>query len=207
MTDRINEIWDVPGYATVLDTAWIKLGVESDTHYECLNMCADLTSGSVLDAGCGMGHFFYILKKRGYSEPYTGFDNSVEMLKKARGYFPDDSSKFITGDIYNMEGLPYADTVTCFAVLIHLPEIETPVHELWRHTVKRLIITTRVSDPEPSFLHLRAYSAGVDMPPGKMLHIRGDSRADLMKLFNGLGGSVNERVYDSRTSIFTIDRI
>lgn len=52
---------------------------------------------SVLDLGCGLGHFATFLKDRGHGARYTGIDASEKMVQRAHERLPDKD--FRTGDV------------------------------------------------------------------------------------------------------------
>ena len=92
---------------------------------------------TILDAGAGIGQDYPKLKELGYD--YTGIDVTSEMVEYARKKHPD--GRFDVGDIYN---LPFNDqqfdVVLCHDVLIHIPDFEKALAELWRVTKKFLVI-------------------------------------------------------------------
>jgi ubiquinone/menaquinone biosynthesis C-methylase UbiE len=84
---------------------------------------------SVLDVGCGTGHFLSELRSRGYE--VSGVDGSAEMLVHARGLNP--SCEIHQADV---EALPFAkasfDYVVCVEVLRYLPEPYPCIAEMAR---------------------------------------------------------------------------
>jgi SAM-dependent methyltransferase len=104
-----------------------------------MKLAALLIEGeSILDMGCGVGHQYPYVKHL----KYLGVDNSTPMLEKARQFHPE--ATFTYGDIYNMNGLPVMDTVLCQSLMIHLPDTDKPIAELWKHTGKALIFSTPI---------------------------------------------------------------
>lgn len=135
MSERYWEIWDEDRSRFYADTYG-----EPDKPVESqlvrLMIGKSLLEGnSVLDVGCGIGHFYHVLPK---NMKYLGMDSSPHMIKYAREHA---DAEFVVGDIYNMEGLPICDSVISQSVLIHLPEIETPIKEMWKHAGKALIFS------------------------------------------------------------------
>jgi len=204
---RENEIWDVEGHAEFLERCWGTGDDAGGRHWELLKSVAELVRGeTVLDVGCGMGHFYPILMKEKPEADYRGADNSKEMLNKAREYFPDSADLFEEGDIYDLSSTDNADTVVCISVLLHLPEIAAPIEQLWSKAEKELIVATRTDDE--GFLHLRPYSGETVLPEGKVLIIRGERMENLFTYFGCLDdvGSVEVFFYDPRSNIFRLTR-
>ena len=204
---RENEIWDVDGHAEYLERCWGPGDKSGGRHWELLKSVAELVrEKTVLDAGCGMGHFYAALMRECPEADYRGIDNSEEMLKRARQYFPEEAHRFNTADIYDLSKDSGADAVVCISVLLHLPEIATPIEQLWSKAEKELIVATRVD--EGGFLHARPYSGNTVLPKDKKLILRGERPENLFTYFGGLDdvGSVEVFYYDPRTSIFRLTR-
>ena len=135
-TDRKWEIWGKQ-QAEALASEWCNpselqhdssLGGE-DIHWNLTKKVYSLIEGeSVLDVGCGMGHLFMLAKDR---FEYLGIDTSKAMLEKAREFFPKDEDKFQLGDAYDLSMLPNFDTVVATGVLLHLPDSQPVIEQLW----------------------------------------------------------------------------
>lgn len=204
---RENEIWDVEGHADYLERCWGPGDKAGGRHWELLKSIAELVRGkTVLDTGCGMGHFYPILLKETPEVDYHGIDNSEKMLKKAHEFFPEETFRFTNGDIYDLSEFPIYDSVVSISVLMHLPEIEEPIKQMWSRTEKELIIETRVD--EKGFLHKKPYSGLTILPENKKLIIRGIKQEDLFKIFGSLEGigCVEVFYYDPRSSIYRLSR-
>lgn len=204
---REHEIWDVEGHDDFLECSWGKADEGRGRHWELLKSVAELVRfDRVLDAGCGMGHFFHVLMKERNSADYTGFDNSEKMLEKAWKTFPDNNERFKQGDIYDLSSFPIYDTVVCISVLIHLPEIEKPIRELWSITGKETIITARID--EKGFYTARGYSGKTVLPNGKKLVLRGEPKSNIFSIFGKLDdvGAIEIFDYDARSTIFKLTR-
>lgn len=102
---------------------------------------------SVLDVGCGAGHYLRSLRRRVDPEiDYTGVDLTVEFLAMGRRVFPD--VLLAAGDAF---ALPFPDRcfdlVLCNNLLLHLPPPpDRPLAELARITRKRLLVRTPVGE-------------------------------------------------------------
>lgn len=104
---------------------------------------------SVLDVGCGSGHYLTSFRKRIDKRfAYTGVDATPYYIKLAQETFADSpDTAFQVGDIFN---LPFEDNafdvVNCSNVLLHLPQIEKPVSELCRVGRRQVLLRTLVGD-------------------------------------------------------------
>jgi len=103
--------------------------VEDGSHWSLIQRIYALTEGeSVLDVGCGMGHLFALVKDK---FDYLGIDTSQPMLKKAQDFFPENEDKFKLGDAYDLSALPEFDTVVAVGLILHLPDSERVIKQLW----------------------------------------------------------------------------
>ncbi len=57
--------------------------------FSVLAQIGDIQGVSILDVGCGLGHFFRWLKANELSVDYTGLDITPEMVTRARAEHPD----------------------------------------------------------------------------------------------------------------------
>jgi len=102
--------------------------------YRNREACVSMREGeTVLDVGCGIGHLAALLPCQGY----RGIDNSRDMVEAAKRFFP--AMSFTLGDVYDLSGHEAADTVYALYLLIHLPDMEKPLNQLWGRTKKALI--------------------------------------------------------------------
>lgn len=101
----------------------------------------------ILDVGSGAGQIInHLLKHADAEATITGFDLSIEMLRRARQRAKSTRPRFISADLSCM---PFADgsfdCVTCGYVLEHLPDPRQGLKELARVLVpggRMLLLTT-----------------------------------------------------------------
>lgn len=113
---------------------------------------------SVLDAGCGYGFHASRLARRGLS--VTGVDFSEAALGRAQHYLAQAG---LGGQVElrqgNLLGLPFEDAnfdyVSCWGVLMHIPEVERALEELVRvlRPGGRLVLAENNADS----LHVRLW--------------------------------------------------
>ena len=109
-------------------------------HRRRMELASSLIVGnSVLDVGCGIAHLIPFVKD---DVEYVGVDTSLEMIQVAKRFHPN--STFHIGDIYDLSHFRMFDTVLCQSVLIHLPEIEVPIQEMWRHARKAVVFSVPI---------------------------------------------------------------
>ena len=127
-------------------------------------LSGEIRSGdSVLDVGCGGGHYLTSMRKL-IQVPfsYVGVDATEDFLDAARRAWNDTPDvDFRKGDIFN---LPFADNefdvVMCNNVLYHLPSVVKPLSELIRVARRLVLIRTLVG--ERSYRVQRVASSAVD---------------------------------------------
>lgn len=66
-----------------------------ELRFHILSGIADLEGMSILDVGCGLGHFYEWLKARGLKFSYTGIDIADQMLQQAQKAHPE--ARFLVG--------------------------------------------------------------------------------------------------------------
>jgi SAM-dependent methyltransferase len=84
-------------------------GKGQEVRFQVLSEVADLTNSSVLDVGCGIGHFVDSLAEGGFTADYLGIDFLPEMVEVARRRHPDRCFK--VADIVEDGGTCRADYV------------------------------------------------------------------------------------------------
>ncbi len=102
----------------------------------------------ILEVGCGSGLIYEALYKVLDARlHYTGVDNSVLMLQKARGAFPKVS--FSSGDAFALRfGDRSFGTVLCISLLGHLPDCRPALSELLRVAKNRVVASFWLPTPE-----------------------------------------------------------
>jgi ubiquinone/menaquinone biosynthesis C-methylase UbiE len=114
---------------------------------------------SVLDVGCGAGHYLRSLKREIQDEfYYKGIDSTHYYIELARRAFNSDKkAEFAVSDIYNinLNDSSY-DIVMCNNLLLHLPSIKRPLEELVRVAKKTVFVrflcgerSFRIKDIDP----------------------------------------------------------
>lgn len=93
---------------------------------------------SVLDVGCGLGHTYRLI--RNTVDEYLGLDLPA-MIDICHRFFP--KNKFKVGDIYDLSPWGLYDTVISTQVLVHLPHLNKPLKQLWKHARKCILVTVR----------------------------------------------------------------
>ncbi len=97
---------------------------------------------SVLDLGCGNGHFLHEISKRGHKQPLLGVDFSLPLLRNAESapgveFREMDLSKLSAFSDQLLAVSGQWSVVTMFAALHHIPSTEMRLDIL--KTVKKLI--------------------------------------------------------------------
>jgi ubiquinone/menaquinone biosynthesis C-methylase UbiE len=137
---------------------------------------------SVLDVGCGGGHYLRSLRRLVSARfRYTGVDATPDFLEVARRAWKDEPGViFREADVYD---LPFADAefdvVMCNNLLYHLPSLVKPLSELVR--VARRLVLLRTLIGERSFRVQEVYSSaffhGSDVSPENEFTDDGEPRS------------------------------
>ena len=131
---------------------------------------------SIVDAGCGAGHFYPSLLTAGEQLSYLGVDITEPYIKLAQETFRNDNrAKFVITDMFNM-GIADAsfDIGLCYMVLPFLPDYRKATQELFRvvrqHAFFRLLLSDHTyiikrfknhsngEQENPSFVYYNIYS-------------------------------------------------
>lgn len=71
-----------------------------ELRFRILAGIGDLEGASILDVGCGLGHFYEWLTAQGLKFSYTGIDIADQLLQKAKNTHPD--ARFLVGSPSDM---------------------------------------------------------------------------------------------------------
>lgn len=77
-------------------------------------------NSSVIDVGCGLGHFCEFLRKYGWKGKYTGIDIEMNLLNAAKKRLPNDN--FVCADILTDNFSEKHDYVFCGATIQQKPK-------------------------------------------------------------------------------------
>jgi len=106
-------------------------------------------NNSILDVGCGVGHYYISLKKRIKNNfGYFGIDIKSAYIREAKKIFKQETNvSFKKGSIFK---IPFKagefDVVLFINTLENLPSIEKPISELLRVSKKYVLIRTLVDE-------------------------------------------------------------
>lgn len=198
---RAWEVW-TPPIARRLENLWGDPHHQKGRHYNLVHQVVELIEGpSVLDVGCGLGHLYAQIKDRNLN--YRGIDISEPMLEKARKHFPNEARRFQKGDIYHLNRFHNFHTVVALSVLIHLPEVEEPINQLWNTTLKHCIFSVRLG-AEIKNEKIKGYGG----KPDKYQIIHTETNEHLFQIFSHLRGlkQLERYIYDSMSVIFKLTR-
>lgn len=113
-------------------------------------LAAEVQNGdSILDVGCGAGHYLRSLQQRiPLPFTYTGVDATELFIDMAqRAWQHQSHCNFLVDDIYNLSFPDQAfDIVMCNNVLYNIPSIVQPVRELMRVARRMVVIRTLIGD-------------------------------------------------------------
>ncbi len=155
--DRWWEQWDKDGIAQHIEDIWTKkdiLGFENLHRQNLVKLVSTyykLDMKKILEVGSGTGLIYQLMIEKLFDKSqYVGIDTSHEMLKIAHSKFPDGN--FEWGNAFDIDYKEkYFDLVFSFEVMVHLPEMDTPVAEILRVTNQVAIFTVWVADEEKIF--------------------------------------------------------
>ena len=106
--------------------------LQKDLLYKILEKCGAQKGDKILDVGAGTGRFVIPFSKKGYDT--YGIDISEEMLQRAKnkaGNLPNLHLKTANASSIAFQD-NYFDFITSYRVLVHIPDYEDVVKEIYR---------------------------------------------------------------------------
>lgn len=107
---------------------------------------------SVLDVGCGTGHFLREIKKNRPNCECVGMDYSPSIINRLKQ--TDPTIKWFTEDIVTMKITRMYDYVLCFETLEHIDNVEIAVKTIGDLTADKAIIAVPYLNRVPSEEHV-----------------------------------------------------
>jgi SAM-dependent methyltransferase len=104
---------------------------------------------SILDVGCAAGHYYLGLRRIDEAIRYHGVDATQKYIAFATNHFAGNPNvSFSQADVFSLPAdyVDRFDVVFCCNVLLHLPSIRGPIHNLLRASRKYVFIRTLVAD-------------------------------------------------------------
>lgn len=130
--------------------AWQRLGTAWDNNFtDCglrprilqpIEWMLKADPSSILDVGCCTGYFIRKLRDEGYQGKYLGVDITPNLINKARQLSPKEDFDIMDAQELELEDDTF-DLVLCAGVLMHLPELEQPMSELFRVAKRYVLIS------------------------------------------------------------------
>jgi SAM-dependent methyltransferase len=123
--------------------------LDLEPEMDCAGQGADLLAPylekpgrKVLDVGCGGGHFYHSLVRRGFKADYHGLDYSpsiVEVARKSLEKFGLEPAKIKLQDVCDLSGLRF-DAVVMINTLSFNPDFRAPLDRLTQTKAKVIVI-------------------------------------------------------------------
>ena len=151
---------------------------------------------SLLDVGCGAGHFFHSIRRRNLGLDYYGVDATAPFIETGRAClapFGFDPHKLFVGRIEDLDG--YVDHVVCMNVLSNVDNFHRPLERLLQISRKTVVLRESIADTGGYSYVVDDY---LDAPEPLRVHVNCYSRHDVKKVANDLGFDVVEHI-DRRT--------
>lgn len=168
----------------------------------CAAQAAELLSpliqanDSLLDAGCGTGHFFHSLRRRSIPAQYYGIDSTPSFVEVGRrelarfGLAPD---RLVAAAIEDVSGS--FDHVVCMNVLSNIDNYHRPLERLLLLSRKNLILRESIKDGgEYRYVRDRYLDPEVDLK----VHVNSYDRGEILSFIEGYGFEARE-IPDRRT--------
>jgi SAM-dependent methyltransferase len=151
---------------------------------------------SLLEAGCGAGHFFHSLRRRRVPLDYFGIDATETFIRIGReelATFGLPAERLQCLRIEDLMG--EADHVLCMNVLSNIDNYHRPLERLLHAARKSVILRESIKDgASTSYVRDEYLDPGVDL----RVHVNSYDRREIMSFIEGYGFSVRE-VIDRRT--------
>jgi len=196
---RIADTWDyrrfiqrhydgLPGALTAV-TGWVT-GHEALAGKLIRKDCFDVRGCKrILDAGCGNGRYsHFLLREADPDARITGFDLSVQMLRRARQRLGSDRCTHLAADLTQ---LPFPDAVfdaiVCGWVIEHLADPRPGLHSL-----------ARVLKPGGKLLLLATEDTVTGWMCSRLWHCRTYNRAELRQSCDECGLAFERELWFSR---------
>ena len=145
---------------------------------------------TILDAGCGSGHFFHSLKDRSIALDYFGIDATTSLIEIGQEELPSyglPPEHLKVARIEDLNGS--ADFVLCMNVLTYLDNFHTPLARLLNIAKTGVILRESISDTaEYSFIQDTQLDPGVTLS----VHINTYKRTTLLDFIRSRGFDVQE---------------
>ena len=132
-------------------------------------------SASILDFGCGLGHFYKYLQKSGVQNlEYTGLDLSEKFVENCRKKYP--SLTFYSGDVFDPSfSLPTFDYLILNGVFTE--KLDLTNDEMWNFTQRLL---TKVFSLCRKGFAFNVMSKNVDWERDDLFHLSIDQLTDFL---------------------------
>lgn len=180
----INEYVDNKNNANVYYKRAVGLSPEMETSKAIANILKKKVNigNSILDVGCGSGHYYRSLKNR-IKKPffYTGVDPYKIFLDKAKLAWKNDKNvNFKLGNIYKIPFKKNAFDISISCnVFIHLHDVIKPLKEIIRVTKKTVILRTVLYDVsyKIQLVYNNKWWKGTNVKPEDEFDKKGNPRA------------------------------
>jgi len=111
----VSEYWNDRAQRYSSDCEKVEWSLRSQRmRFETFLLFHDLNDKSVLDVGCGTGHFAGHLAQRNITAKYTGIDLSKEMILRCKELYP--AANFILGNILDGQETGAYDFTVSFGI-------------------------------------------------------------------------------------------